>query len=72
MHTVTKWTMGLALIALSIAAHAQETTLDYQGSVFTDVNLSGNYISAGVPVLSSLMGDIVLSAPAWRPISAVM
>jgi hypothetical protein len=50
-------------LAAPVATHAQVTTLDYQGSVLTNVIVSGNGSFPDVPTLSSVVGDVVLSAP---------
>jgi hypothetical protein len=53
----------VALLAGPMVANAQVTTLDYQGSIFTNVSVSGNGSFPDVPTLSSVVGDVVLSAP---------
>jgi hypothetical protein len=53
----------VALLAAPMVANAQVTALDYQGSIFTNVSVSGNGSFPDVPTLSSVVGDVVLSAP---------
>jgi hypothetical protein len=53
----------VALLAGPMVANAQVTTLDYQGSIFTNMSVSGNGSFPDVPTLSSVVGDVVLSAP---------
>ena len=59
--------LGFVVIVMFLAApvvtNAQATTLDYQGSVFTNVSISGNGSFPDVPTLSSVVGDVVLNAP---------
>lgn len=55
--------MALATMAAPFAANSQTTTLDYQGSVLTNVSSSGNGSFPDVPTLSSLVGDVVLGSP---------
>lgn len=55
--------LAMACVAAPFAANSQTTTLDYQGSVFTNVSDSGNASFPDVPVLASLMGDVVLAVP---------
>jgi hypothetical protein len=59
--------LGLVVIMVFLAApaatKAQVTTVDYQGSIFTIVSVSGNGSFPDVPTLSSVVGDVVLSAP---------
>jgi hypothetical protein len=56
--------LGVVLMTAPIAAFAQTETLDYFGSPFTSVSISGNSTVAaqdGIP--TSNTGEIVLSAP---------
>ena len=53
----------VVFLAAPVATNAQVTTLDYQGSIFTNVSISGNGSFPDVPTLSSVVGDVVLSAP---------
>ena len=55
--------VALAWMAAPFAANSQTTLLDYQGSAFTNVSISGNGSFPDVPTLSSLVGDVVLSSP---------
>src|ERR1700693_2455278 len=53
----------VVFLVAPVATNAQVTTLDYQGSIFTNVSVSGNGSFPDVPTLSSIVGDVVLSAP---------
>jgi hypothetical protein len=53
----------MVFLAAPVTTNAQVTTLDYQGSIFTNVSVSGNGSFPDVPTLSSIVGDVVLSAP---------
>ncbi len=56
--------MVLMLMAVTPSAFAQTETLDYSGSAFTSVSISGNLASAERDgILGSNTGQIVLSAP---------
>jgi hypothetical protein len=61
----------VVFLAAPVATNAQVTTLDYQGSIFTSVSVSGNGSFPDVPTLSSVVGDVVLSAPLGANLSDV-